>query len=223
MNLTKAIFNDGFCQKLVDGARMDGKDGIPTLMGYPIPDVPKSLVPFDKMRSCQDKKAYVHFYIHDRKYGEIFSNPDKYDSLLSQFEGLITPDPTIILGKSRCLHTISTYRNRALGFYEQKKGRKVICNVRWGDPSTYDFCFLGVPKHSIIAISTHGAIKKDKYTNNSLRNYFKRGLGECRNRLVPRDVIVYGRMPEDIFGPYKNWTHFHLYPSEFEKTHRRGI
>ncbi len=39
--------------------------------------------------------------------------------------------------------------------------------------------------------------------------------------LHPTDVIVHGKMPDNIFSECKHLTHFHRYPSEFEKTHEK--
>lgn len=220
--MKKTIFDDGFQSYLTENASFDGRDGIPKLYDTNNAEIPQRLVSFNKAKSDLLKTGYVHFYTHDSQYGDFLANTKKYIPLLRQFDGVITPDPTIIIGKSRCLHATSTYMNRAIGFYLQTQGIPVIPNVRWGDPSTYEFCFLGVPKGSVVSIGTHGAIARDKSTNNLLRNYFKHGLKEMLIRLEPKDVIVYGYMPDDIFGDFKNKTRFHRFPSEFEQTHKKG-
>ncbi len=220
--MKKTIYDDSFQDYLVENAKFEGKDEIPCLANLHNVEIPNRLVPFDKAKHDTLKTGYIHFYIHDYKYAEILTNTKKYVSLLSQFDGVITPDPTIVIGKSRCLHTVSTYMNRAVGYYLQKEGIPIIPNIRWGDPSTYEFCFLGIPKKSIVAISTHGAIAKNKLDHNLLRTYFKMGLKEMLKRLEPSDVIVHGYMPKDIFDEFKDMTIFHRYSSEFEQTHKRG-
>lgn len=220
--MRKTIFNDGFQDYLVEQANFEGKDGIPALVNCNNVEIPSRLVPFNKAKTDSLKTGYIHFFIHDCQYGGILTNTKRYLPLLKQFDGVITPDPTIVIGKSRCLHTVSTYMNRAVGFYLQTQGIPVIPNIRWGDPSTYDFCFLGVPKNAIVCISTHGAIARNKSNGNLLRTYFKAGLKEMLSRLQPSDVIVYGFMPKDIFGEFEGRTRFHRFPSEFEQTHKKG-
>ena len=220
--MKKIIINDGFQDYLVDGAKFEGKDGIPCLLQTKRV-IPKSLIPFDKARTLKEKHGYLHFYIHDCKYGTILTNTKKYDELISQFDGIITPDPTITIEMSHCIQAASTYMNRAIGYYEQCRGIPVIPNVRWGDSSTYDFCFLGIPRHSVVAISTHGAIAKNRANDNLLRSIFKNGLRKMLEVLEPTDVIVYGRMPPDIFNEFNGLTRFHRYPSEFEMTHIKGV
>lgn len=112
--------------------------------------------------------------------------------------------------------------NRAVAYHLQKEGIPVIPNIRWGDETTYSFVFLGIPKNTIVAISTHGCIKKDSKNNNYLRKCFKKGLKEMLKQLEPKMVIVYGYMPNDIFEEFKKDTKFVRYPSEFEQTRKGG-
>ena len=215
----RSTIDDGFQGYLVEGASFEGKDGIPRMLDLNNIDIPEKLVLFSKTSKTKDKRGYVHFYQHDRFFNPFLNDVKKHIGLLSQFDGVITPDPTIIIGKSRCLHVMSTYRNRAVGFYLQKQGIPVIPNIRWGDESTYEFCFLGVPKHSIVAISTLGCIQRDRSSNNFLRECFAKGLKAMLEYLEPNVVLVHGYMPEDLFGIYAGRTKFVRYPSEIEKAH----
>ena len=54
----------------------------------------------------------------------------------------------------------NTYRNRAIGCWLQDNGIPTIVDVRWGDERTFPFCCAGAPKNSIIAIGSHGCIKR---------------------------------------------------------------
>lgn len=87
---------------------------------------------------------------------------------------------------------------------------------------SYPFAFLGIPKHSVVCISTHGAIKKDSSNGNIVRECFAKGLRVMLETIEPRTVLVYGRMPDDIFGPYLDKYAFVRYPSEFEKSRKKG-
>lgn len=218
----KMLFDDGFNDYLIESAELEGRDGIPRLFKQDYIEVPKKLIPFSKAKHCLDKRGFVHFYQHDRFFFEFLNNPKKYLSLLSQFDGVITPDPTMMIGRSRCRLAASTYMNRAIGFYLQRNGIPIIPNIRWGDESTYEFAFLGVQKNSMVCISTVGAIQRDAKTNNYLRNCFKDGLRVMLDRLKPAKVIAYGLMPEDIFGEFINDYEFVRYPSEIELAFKKG-
>lgn len=223
MRKRKIFYDDGFQEHLVENANFLGDEGIPELLDIKNTELPRTLIPFTKLRTSKNKRGYIHFYIHDRYFKQIFSDTDKYVDLLKQYDGVISPDPTIILGKSKCLHATSTYMNRAVAYYLQKQGIPVIPNIRWGDEKTFEFAFLGVPRHSIVAISTHGCIRRDSSNDNLLRNCFKKGLLEMLKRLEPESVIVHGYMPNDIFKEYESLTKFIRYPSEFEKTRKKGV
>lgn len=41
--------------------------------------------------------------------------------------------------------------------------------------------------------------------------------------IEPTDVLVYGRIPPDIFEDFHNLTKFHRYPSEFEMAHMKEV
>lgn len=218
----KTIFDDGYQSYLVEGATFEGQDGVPCLMDLKNAEIPSHLVPFSKAKTIEKKTGYVHFFEHDIRFADVLASTKDYVGLLQQFDGIITPDPTIVIGKSRCLHATSTYMNRAVGFYLQTMGIPVIPNIRWGDETTFDFAFLGVPKHSIVCISTHGAIQKDASNGNLLRRYFRQGLLEMLRRLEPSTILVHGYMPNDLFSDLRKDWNFVRYPSEFEQTHPKG-
>lgn len=222
MNKRKTFYDDGFQEHLVEGANFLGEEGIPELLNIHNTEKPRVLIPFTKLKTAKNKRGYIHFYEHDKCFKQIFTATDKYLNLLKQYDGVISPDPTIIIGKSKCLHATSTYMNRAVAYYLQKQGIPVIPNVRWGDESTYPFAFLGIPKHSIVAISSHGCIKRDSENSNYLRRCFKNGLAKMLEQLEPEIVIVHGFMPDDIFKEFEGKTKFVRYPSEFEETRKKG-
>ena len=78
----------------------------------------------------------------------------------------------------------SVAKNRWCGAYWQSKGKIVFPTVSWSNALSYDFCFSGIEKHSIVAIGTIGC-KKSK------RN-FLRGYNEMLNRLEPQAIICVG-------------------------------
>lgn len=51
--------------------------------------------------------------------------------------------------------------NRWCGVYWASKGIWVIPTVNWGDESTFDFCFDGIEKGSVVAVSIYMASAYD--------------------------------------------------------------
>ena len=66
--------------------------------------------------------------------------------------------------------------------------------------------FQGVDKHSIVSIGTYGQIKSAES-----KRYFREGLIVMLNELEPEVVLVYGAMPDKIFGDLQQRTKFIQY------------
>lgn len=213
--MKKTILDDGFQSYLTENAELVGETGIPNLLDLKNTQIPKALVPFNKINKENDKNKYVHFYIHDYQFSQVLTATRKYVDKLKQFDGVITPDCSMLIGQSTCLQQTNTYFNRAVGLYLQRQGIPVIPNIRWSDEKSFKFCFLGVPKHTILSISTHGCIR-----NNKQKRFFKLGLEEMIKQLEPSSVLVHGYMPSSVFDDYKTLIPFYRYPSEFEVTHK---
>lgn len=214
MRIRKTVFDDGFQSYLTEGASVVGDAGIPVLMNLSNAQVPKDIVPFSKAKRCDNKRQYIHFYEHDKQFSAVLTGTTRYLELLKQFDGVITPDCTMAIGQSKCLQQANTYMNRAVGYFLQKNGIPVIPNIRWSDESSFEYCFLGVPKNSIVSVSTHGCI-----TSRDERKMFKTGLEAMMNALEPKTVLVHGYMPDDIFGDFNQYAEFYRYASQFERTH----
>lgn len=215
--MKKTLLDDGFHGYLVKNADFTDGPGIPIIQNYHNTTIPKDIIPFDKCKKETNKRKYIHFYMHDKYFSSILTNTKKYINLLKTFDGVITPDCSMLIGQSKCLQQTNTYFNRAVGVYLQNNGIPVIPNIRWSDESSFDYCFLGVPKNIIVSISTHGCIQSSEN-----KNMFKKGLAAMLTELSPSDVLVHGHMPDSIFGDFKEVTTFHRYPSQFEKTHCKG-
>lgn len=212
--MKKYIIDDGFQAYLTEGAALVGSPGIPMLVNMHNTVVPADIIPFEKCRREQNRRKYVHFYMHDKGFANVLTSTKHYVDLLRTYDGVITPDCTMLVGQAQCLLQTNTYFNRAVGVYLQKQGIPVIPNIRWSDESSFDYCFLGVPKNTIVSVSTHGCIRTEEQ-----KRLFRAGLSAMINELSPTDVLVHGYMPESVFNPFIELTKFHRYPSQFERTH----
>ncbi len=97
--------------------------------------------------------------------------------------------------------------------------------MRWGSDETYTkkvlpekLAFLGIEKNSILSIGTYGCIKhsEDKYN-------FEAGLESMLDTLEPATVLVYGAMPDSIFGKYLRYSKFIQYDNWIKKMHGGNI
>lgn len=209
--------NDVFKAWLVRGAEFVGKYELPKLK--PGHKSPEKAIPFDKALQTRDKNQWVHFFIDDQRFERVWNNPKAYLGLLKSFDGIISTDFSLYLDMPLAMQIWNTYRNRALAFWLQQNGADVIPNVQWGDERSYEFCFDGIPKNSIVAISTHGCIQ-----GKTERFYFKQGLEEMVKRLAPSTIINYSYAPDDIFLPYKEaGMEIIQIPNWHEEVRERGL
>lgn len=96
-----------------------------------------------------------------------------------------------------------------------ENGFQCIQNVRFGDARSYDFCFNGIPPNALLAIGSHGALRRADY-----RLVFEAGLDELCTRKKPKKLLIYGYAPKKIFQRFINLgIMICRFPSEFELSH----
>lgn len=180
--------------------------------------IPTSLQRFSGSKNPSEFSSWVHFYEPDYKFTQLWNNPQQYVSRLKKFEGIISPDFSICPDSPWPVQFYNKYRNHALAYWLSLQGVPVIPNVRWGNESSFEFCFRGIEKNSTVAIGTLGQLKKS-----GNRDLFLAGLPVMVATLSPHTIIVYGKAPNDIFGRYSasgiNIIHF---PSATERYHNCG-
>ena len=121
----------------------------------------KTALPFDRAIKSTIFEQWVHFYIHDTQFERIWNNPKQYLNILKKFDGVITPDFSLYRGLPLAMQIWNTYRNRAIAYWLQSNGVRIIPNIRWGDERTYAFAFEGIEQGGTVAVSTNGCIQKN--------------------------------------------------------------
>ena len=71
------------------------------------------------------------------------------------------------------------------------EGIRVIPTVNWGDESTFDFCFDGIEKGSIVAVSTYPALEHGCCQGQ--KEWFMSGYNEMLQRIEPEKIICYNK------------------------------
>lgn len=61
--------------------------------------------------------------------------------------------------------------------------------VNWGDESTFDFCFEGIERGSVVAVSTYMASERDNRQDQ--KEWFMSGYNEMLRRIEPEKIICY--------------------------------
>jgi hypothetical protein len=189
------LYLDVFHSELEKGACFSENNQFPMLM--PTFFRPEQAIPFDKALNAKEKQQWVHFYIDDYRFERIWNNPKRYLPILRRFDGVITPDFSLYEDMPRAMQIWNTYRNRALGFWLQKKGLNVIPSLNWSDEKSYSFCFEGIARGCNVAISSYGTLRnprnKELYTN---------GLEAMLDILAPHAIIHYSAAPKKIWDKF---------------------
>lgn len=154
---------------------------------------PGKVVSFNYARSCPaPKEYYVHFYIDDYQFERVWRKPERYTKMLSRFAGVIGPDFSIYQDMPKAQQIWQIYRQRLLTAYWQQCGLRVIPNVSWSDESSFEWVFDGLPKNSVIALSSNGCLNK-----NTLPQFLK-GYTEAQRVLAPMQTVFIGEIPEPL-------------------------
>ena len=169
---------------------------------YKIPNIPKAeftdndfegllLLGFDRAKADDTKynDRIIHFFLYDYKFENIWKNPNKYIEKLKPYKAVLSPDFSMYREMNPTIQLYNTFRNRFCGAYLADKGIKVIPTVSWGDENTFDFCFLGVPKGSTVAVSTYMVSEHGNHKDQ--KEFFLKGYNEMLRRIQPEKIICY--------------------------------
>lgn len=202
---------NNFKFNLIEGAELTGKYGFPKLRRSEY--VPKELVPFNFAKTFKTtEEACVHFFIDDFQFERIWNYPNKYINLLKKFEGVITPDFSMLSQMSVAQRIWNCYRNRALAFWMQANGIKIVPTIEWAYYSEFEWCIDGIPKNSSVAIGSYGCLK------NSVSKYgLLKGIERIANELEPRVIVCYGPEIKSAYGLCNRIIFFENYCKSIKK------
>lgn len=149
--------------------------------------IPSDLIGFNYAKSSDNKNCGIHFYVDDYQFERIWNYPEKYIEVLREYECILSPDFSLYLDMPMPMKIWNIYRSRLVGQYFQSNGIKVIPTISWAEKDTFSFCFKGIPKGSIVSISTIG-VKQDQ---NALQ-IWREGVDEMIKQIEPKAILIYG-------------------------------
>ena len=158
------------------------------------------LIGFDKT-NLEDQNhldRMVHFFLYDYRFERVWKNPDNDIEKLSRYRAVLSPDFSMYLEMAPVMQLYNVFRNRWCGAYWSSKGIRVIPSVNWGDESTFDFCFEGIEKGSVVAVSTYMASAHDNRKDQ--KDWFMAGYNEMLHRVEPEKIICYNTPFDEMKG-----------------------
>lgn len=157
--------------------------------------IPKETIDFEgsKYRSLHDhKNLNVNFYIDDKLFSSVWTDPWKYLPHFSKFGSICGLDFSIDMNSMLPVQFYNKWRNLALSYFFQQHGIEVIPSVNILPEECAAWCYDGLPKHSVLSCSTNGRVK-----SKALREEFCESFYLMEEHLHPTSVIIIGReVPE---------------------------
>ncbi len=149
------------------------------------------LIGFDKthLEDQNHLDRMVHFFLYDYRFERVWKNPDNDIEKLSRYRAVLSPDFSMYLEMAPVMQIYNVFRNRWCGAYWASKGIRVVPTVNWGDESTFDFCFDGIEKGSVVAVSTYMAAEHGNRQDQ--KAWFMAGYNEMLRRIEPERIICY--------------------------------
>lgn len=195
-----------------------GVERIPVIKGPSRTIKPCRMIRFAEWKSAREcQNVVLHFYTSDQRMRHVLNNPMKWTYRLSTAAAVIAPDLSLFHDYPPSLRIMHTRVNRAVAAHWQSHGIEIIANVRWNDASDYEYCFLGCPSQSQVAVSSVTMMR-----NRVDRRNLIHGFHEMVYRLEPKSVIWHGAIPPVISTNFKDRVEILQYPSRTATVFARG-
>lgn len=154
----------------------------------------------------------VHGYLADMKLKGIWNRPDRYLARVSECSAFIAPDFSICKGMPEHERIRASWKSRAICSYFQAHHLVAIPNLRWAELSDLEFVLAGIPENSAVAVSTQSLI-----SNRILRDTFVKGLEDVITQIKPRELVIYGEIPEELTESLTSIPRVFNFPTEISK------
>ena len=172
---------------LRNGYKGEGRWALPKIKKQPVNLNNLQFLSFNNTR-CNEQPMFrdfaVHFFVDDKRFEVVYSQPERNLEKLKQYKVLLTPDFSLYAEMQPWRRIESTGKSRWCGAYWQSKGLTVIPTISWSTPESFDYAFDGIEKNSFVAIGTLGC-------KHAKRGFLK-GFDAMCERLSPQCIICFG-------------------------------
>ena len=174
-----------------------GKYGIPLIkkQNIDLDEIELFAYTKTKVEDEENTNKTIHFFTYDWNFESVYEKPEKAMEKLDQDYALLTPEFSTYKDMPLARQIDSVFKNRWCGAYWQKQGMKVIPTISWGSIPCMEFCFDGVEKGSIVAVST--------YTREDNKDGFMLGYNKMMEIIQPSAIICYGTPFDEMKGNIK--------------------
>ena len=127
----------------------------------------------------------ISTFLDDYHLERLWNQPIRYGNrfLSLKVANVMSPDFSLLIGMPLPMLMWNTFRSRLVGNAWQNMGLNVIPTITWSDEKSFPFCFNGVAKGSVVAISDVGI------QNNEERYYFDLGYHRMLEVIKPKQIL----------------------------------
>mgnify|MGYP003420666459 CR=1 FL=1 len=112
-----------------------------------------------------------------------WNNPMAYIERFEVAGAVMSPDYSLLVGMPKPMQMWQVYRNRLVGHIWETKGINVVPTIGWSDSDSFEYCFEGVEKESIITVSNIGCRNDDN------KSYFDAGFNAMIKAINPKKIV----------------------------------
>lgn len=179
--------------------KVAGEFGIPVMKR--VYHIPPKMIGYNFVRTRNMKDACAHFFLDDCQFERVWKYPELQIDKLSQCDSVLSPDFSLYTTYPVGIQIYNTFRNMAIGQYFQNMGLVCIPTASWSDERSFAFCFDGLPKSSVVAVSTKGVFA------DHAEDMFRKGIKELVERKNPTAILIHGKEIDADYGKAKIYTY----------------
>ena len=150
--------------------------------GINVDNLPEKSLPYNMYKSGD---VLLHFFMDDYRFETLWRRPSQATYRIQRAGSCCSPDFSLYPSMPKAMQIWNVYRNRWMCKSWQDLGLHVIPTVGWSNEESYEYCFLGIPEGSTVALSTFG-IKKVEFEG------FEHGYREMVRQIAPKQVVCLG-------------------------------
>lgn len=158
------------------------------------------------------ENCLISTFVNDYLLERFWSNPWRYIDKFCLSSGIMSPDYSLLVDMPKPLQMFNVYKNRYVGFEWQRAGLNVIPTISWSDKKSFEFCFEGIEKGSIVAVSNIGCLTEKQ------KDFFDAGYYEMINKIQPKNIIF---MANKKYMHYYEANNVVFIDSHFEKKRKQ--
>lgn len=146
-------------------------------------------------KNMDSQEIGVHFFLDDYQFERVWLRPSENLERLRKFKFVCSPDFSLYTDHPNAVQLFNHYKKHWVSAYWEKQGLTVIPTICWSDNKSYEWCFDGEPKKSIVAISTKGT-----QGDSLAKERFYAGYYQMMKRLEPTQIMLFGKNPGALDG-----------------------